>query len=315
MKSACEFDKLLPIVTLSIKARSQTYNKSIEFASYETPVVVQFGIEKKEFKVSDGKHIMKCRFSKDAVFLYKVTNHNKSLITLEGSYLILNQYSLYSYLDQDNNIKVHLNIHSFTSLNEEQAKRIKFSKKRALEIEEEPELKPLLEELRNSHLQEALNNQVEEMPELEEILAGRNNKKPEFITKVEIKSRREDKEDIIDFDKLNQIENAIAEDVDAVLRSQNNSLDSHDVETYTFSDKDFMILKKEELKDEAPTSLIQERVIEQELEETKGHKRRHPEGDRSEDKKLKKVAIEEKALDITKEKHELNSKPEEKLFK
>jgi hypothetical protein len=308
--------KLLPIVILSIKARSHTHNKVVEFASYENPVAVKFRIGKKGFKVSDGRHTMDCKFSKNSLFLYKLSNHNKSLTQLKGNYLILNQYSLHSYLDHHNNLKLHLNVYSFNSLNEQEAKGIKFPKKGTLEIVKEPELKPFLEELRNNHLQEALGKQVEEMPELEEILAGRKSKRPNFTTKVKIKSRREDKEDIIDFDKLNEIEKVITEDIDYLLKSQYNFLHFFITQTYTLPDnKAVVIWLKEELKDEAPSLLINDRVEEEQLKERKGRKRNQAEASRQQGKKLKEAGIKYRPLDITKEQYKLNPKSEQDLFK
>eukprot|EP00826_Nyctotherus_ovalis_P003216 TRINITY_DN10648_c0_g6_i1.p2 TRINITY_DN10648_c0_g6~~TRINITY_DN10648_c0_g6_i1.p2 ORF type:complete len:303 (-),score=90.75 TRINITY_DN10648_c0_g6_i1:258-1166(-) len=302
MRALLKMPKLVHVTADSMRGRAE--GGEIEFASMDVPVVVRLDVGKSGFEVCDGLHVAECKVAKEALFWFKLTNGNKSLSELKGAYITLDKYALQSRLDKHNDVKFHVNVLAFSPLGDEETRGLNFSRETARSILQEPELRPLLENLRTSHLQAALKSQLEDLPELEDILRGRksgNREGPKLVAKVSIKSESEDRDDMIDFGNIERIEEAIAKDVAFILKLHDepqNERSNKEVQRIAI---DFPMLsqfhgkalvtvlespkKAEEQKD------TRTRIGREKVEEAKVRKRRKPEGKEAAEKGLKEAAI------------------------
>ena len=301
-------------IVSAIKSRSGTNDNPIKYLKCDNPVFVQFNIRKNEFLICDKKYSIPCKLSKRALLWFKMYNDNMNLNDIDGKCIVLKEYSLHSSL-LNSKVQIYLKIYLFSPLTEIESRNLKYSLKTAKNIVDTKELKPYLEILQKDHLRKVLVKKIEDVPNLEDILKGKNRKKHEKKVLI-VKGDNEEDDEIIEFNKIFKEEKNITDDVELLLDKdkkakgiikfgserniERNKLLSKIVSK--LSDKDLIDLLREHgtLKPEKTytKSSTKSREVRRDVKEmvrvtSKSRKRKAPEGIKSsKEKGKKKAAIE-----------------------
>lgn len=214
--------KLLSAVIKDINAKSVVSGFAFQCFRQDTPINVEVLDAGSNFIVSDGSHYIPCRFSKKALFWFKMNNSNMDLNELEGRHLVISEYSVGSTLPDQQALKVYLEVYSFILLSIEEAKTLSSPTKEVKDILKEPKLKHSLEALRLLNLRHAISSKSIELPNLEEILGkksskGSKKKLKSFIsdlkTPEDYGKHKQGKNKIIEPEEMQSIEREISKDV------------------------------------------------------------------------------------------------------
>eukprot|EP00826_Nyctotherus_ovalis_P009731 TRINITY_DN12571_c0_g4_i1.p1 TRINITY_DN12571_c0_g4~~TRINITY_DN12571_c0_g4_i1.p1 ORF type:complete len:356 (-),score=148.04 TRINITY_DN12571_c0_g4_i1:88-1155(-) len=229
--------KLQSVIIKDITSKSVSPDSASQRLKQDTLINVEVLDASSHFTVTDGNNIILCKFSKKALFWFKMRHKNMDLNELEGRYLVLSEYSVGSTLLHQKALEVFLEIYSFMLLSTDEAKAVSSLGKKAKDspkdVLKEPKLQHSLEALRVIHMRQAISKRSMELPNLEEIL-GNKSTKP---TKKKVKSyisdlkspakdeRQDGKNKIIEPEELRRVEREVSEDV-AVIFEQDEKFKS-----------------------------------------------------------------------------------------
>lgn len=217
--------RLLHLITSAISSACGNPEDPVTYAKQDMPLTVRLDVTKDGFQIIDEYHSIPCEFSKGALFWFLMYNPTTKIKDLKDRYIVVNEYAPGSLLTDKKEVKVCLKIYSFTLLDKEEAKDIKFPTKASKEVIKDETMEPFLEMLRKAHLRRALlKKDINELPNLEDLLAGgKSSTKKSAIppvpdVKVGKDESKEAKEEdkIIDFADIDEVEKKLREDVEVL---------------------------------------------------------------------------------------------------
>jgi len=225
-------ERLINIVNHAIETKAANYDTSTKYLKNDTPLTVQILSSDNSFTANDGYHSIPCKFSKGALFWFKMSNGNMSTSELKSKCIVLHEYAISSNLVTQTEVELYLVIYSFSLLPDNE---VIYNTSRIKEISKETKINRAMEVLRMSHLREALATKKNDLPDLEAILRGKKIRKGTKAlisglknTSKESKLKSESSR-IIEPKDLQVIEKNMNEDIKFLLQGNESNKTKQDI--------------------------------------------------------------------------------------
>lgn len=217
MKNSSEKSKLYSQVLYAIEAKSRS--TSTEEITHDSPMVVRFRINKNGLMICDSSYNIKCKFTKRAIFWFKMSYNNMNISAINGRYIFLSEYSLQYSINEKRKVEIYLVIYSFSLLTLEEAQEYGYMFEKTNDITKNNKIESYMKNLPRLRPRLPLDKRIDELPNLEAILTSGKGKRQRSIKRSPSKPGLYDEsgEQVVNFADMPKLEKEMSKDVQIML--------------------------------------------------------------------------------------------------